>query len=367
MITKTYTTNQLKKEAPVFGQLSFDDHEQVVFCQDKDTGLKAIIGVHNTILGPALGGTRMYNYNTEWDALNDVLRLSRGMTYKAAITGLNLGGGKAVIIGDPKKIKTPALMRRFGKFVHSLSGAYYTAEDVGMETADMDTVREVTPYVTGISESKGGAGNPSPVTAYGVYMGMKAATKFAYGTDTLAGKRILIEGIGHVGEELVRLTAKEGAKIVITDINQERLEAIRTKYNVEVYKGEDVYAETADIYAPCALGATINDHTINKLQVKVIAGAANNQLANENTHGELLQKKEIVYAPDFLINAGGIINVYAEIEGYGRDQIITKTENIYNTTLDILHRAKATNVTTNQAAVAIAEDRIAERKKSNAV
>ncbi|WP_025666014.1 Glu/Leu/Phe/Val family dehydrogenase [Aquimarina megaterium] len=363
MITEVFTANQLKKEAPVFGQLSFDNHEQVVFCQDKDTGLKAIIGVHNTILGPALGGTRMYDYATEWDALNDVLRLSRGMTYKAAITGLNLGGGKAVIIGDPKKIKTPELMKRFGKFVHTLGGKYYTAEDVGMETSDMDTVREVTPYVTGISESKGGAGNPSPVTAYGVYMGMKAASKFAYGNDTLEGKRILVQGIGHVGEELVRLTSEEGAKVIISDINQERLEAVSTKYGVDIYRGDDLYAETADIYAPCALGATVNDKTIDKLKVKVIAGAANNQLANENIHGPLLQKKGIVYAPDFLINAGGIINVYAEIEGYGRDQIIAKTEKIYDTTLDILNKAKATNVTTNEAAISIAEDRIAARKK----
>ena len=365
MITEVFTANQLKKEAPVFGQLSFDDHEQVVFCQDKDTGLKAIIGVHNTILGPALGGTRMYNYATEWDALNDVLRLSRGMTYKAAITGLNLGGGKAVIIGDPKKLKTPELMRRFGKFVHTLGGKYYTAEDVGMETSDMDTVREVTPYVTGISESKGGAGNPSPVTAYGVYMGMKAATKFTYGNEALKGKRIIVQGIGHVGEELVRLTAEEGAKVIISDINKERLAEVSKKYGVEIYRGDDLYAETADIYAPCALGATINDDTIPKLNVKIIAGAANNQLANESIHGPILQKKGIVYAPDFLINAGGIINVYAEIEGYGRDQIMTKTENIFDTTLDILNRAKAANITTNSAANAIAEDRIAARKKEN--
>ncbi len=363
MITEVFTADQLKKESPVFGQLSFNDHEQIVFCQDKDTGLKAIIGVHNTILGPALGGTRMYNYSTEWDALNDVLRLSRGMTYKAAITGLNLGGGKAVIIGDPKVDKTPELMRRFGKFVDTLGGKYYTAEDVGMETSDMDTVREVTPYVTGISESKGGAGNPSPVTAYGVYMGMKASAKFTYGSDELSGKKILVEGIGHVGEELVRLITEEGAKVVISDINEERLNQVHKKYGAEIYRGADVYTEQADIYAPCALGATVNNDTINKLRVKIIAGAANNQLADENIHGAALQEKGIVYAPDFLINAGGIINVFAEIEGYGRDQIITKTENIYNTTLDILHKAKATGLTTNESALSIAEERITNRKK----
>ncbi|WP_025743619.1 Glu/Leu/Phe/Val dehydrogenase dimerization domain-containing protein [Aquimarina pacifica] len=363
MITEMFTANQLKKESPVFGQLSFDDHEQIVFCHDKDTGLKAIIGVHNTILGPALGGTRMYNYATEWDALNDVLRLSRGMTYKAAITGLNLGGGKAVIIGEPSKIKTPELMKRFGKFVHTLGGTYYTAEDVGMETSDMDTIREVTPYVTGISEANGGAGNPSPVTAYGVYMGMKAATKFAFGNNDLKGKRILIEGIGHVGEELVRLTSKEGADVVISDINQERLEKVAKAYGATIYRGNNLYAEAADIYAPCALGATINDKTIDDLKIKVIAGAANNQLSNEEIHGAKLQNKGIVYAPDFLINAGGIINVFAEIEGYNRDHIISKTENIYDTTLDILNKAKATNMTTNASALSIAEDRIAFRKK----
>lgn len=367
MITEVFTANQLKKEAPVFGQLSFNDHEQVVFCHDKDTGLKAIIGVHNTILGPALGGTRMYSYQSEWDALNDVLRLSRGMTYKAAVTGLNLGGGKAVIIGDPKIEKTPELMRRFGKFVHTLGGKYYTAEDVGMETADMDIVNEVTPYVTGISESRGGAGNPSPVTAYGVYMGMKASAKFNYGSDTLEGKKILVQGIGHVGEELVRLVSEEGAKVIISDIDQERLEHVSGLYGATIYRGQDLYTEQADIYAPCALGATINDETINKLNVKIVAGAANNQLANEQIHGSLLQDKGIVYAPDFLINAGGIINVFAEIAGYGREQITQKTENIYNTTLDILNKAKATSMTTHQAALSIAEERIEARKKENLV
>ena len=363
MATDVLTAEQLKKQAPVFGQLSFDDHEQVVFCHDKDTGLKAIIGVHNTVLGPALGGTRMYNYNTEWDALNDVLRLSRGMTYKSAITGLNLGGGKAVIIGDAKTQKTPELMTRFGEFVHTLGGKYYTAEDVGMETSDMDTVRDVTPYVTGISESRGGAGNPSPVTAYGVYMGMKAANEFKFGTNKLEGKKVLVQGIGHVGEELVRLTAEEGAKVIISDINQERLQEVSKKYGVEIFTGDDVYTADMDIYAPCALGATVNDETIGKLKAQIIAGAANNQLANENIHGPLLQQKGIVYAPDFLINAGGIINVYAEIEGYGRDEIMKRTENIYNTTLDILNKAKGEGITTHAAALRKAEERIAERKK----
>jgi leucine dehydrogenase len=365
METEVINKNDLKKINPVFGQLSFDNHEQVVFCNDKDTGLKAIIGIHNTVMGPALGGTRMWNYNNEWEALNDALRLSRGMTYKSAITGLNLGGGKAVIIGDAKTQKTPELMRRFGEFVHTLSGKYITAEDVGMTTADMDLVRTVTPYVTGISEEKGGAGNPSPITAYGVFMGMKAAAKYAFGSDLLEDKIVYVEGIGNVGEALVEHLSNEGAKIYITDINRTRLEEVRDKYNVVIYEGDNLYAEEMDIYAPCALGATLNDVTLSQLKAKVVAGAANNQLAEEQKHGLVLRDKGIVYAPDFLINAGGIINVYAELENYGKEEIIRKTENIYNTTLEILTNAETNNVTTHQAAFNIAQSRIDARKLKN--
>lgn len=365
MILDVINSNEIKKVDPVFGQLSFDNHEQVVFCNDKDTGLKAIIGIHNTVLGPALGGTRMWQYNNEWEALNDALRLSRGMTFKAAITGLNLGGGKAVIIGDAKTQKTPELMKRFGEFVHSLSGKYITAEDVGMETADMDLVRTVTPYVTGISEEKGGAGNPSPITAYGVFMGMKAAAHYKFGSDILEDKKILVQGIGHVGESLVDSLVNEGANVVIADINEERLQEVSNKHGVSIYRGNDIYAEEIDIYSPCALGATVNDDTIYKIKAKVIAGAANNQLANEEKHGFILQERGIVYAPDFLINAGGIINVYAELEGYDKQEIIRKTENIYNTTLEILNNAKTNDITTNHAALNIAKARIEMRKKEN--
>lgn len=328
MITEVVKPSEIHKVDPVFGQLSFDNHEQIVFCNDKDTGLKAIIGIHNTVLGPALGGTRMWAYNNEWEALNDVLRLSRGMTFKSAVTGLDLGGGKAVIIGDAKTQKTPELMRKFAEYVHSLSGKYITAEDVGMETADMDLVREVTPYVTGISESKGGSGNPSPITAYGVFMGMKAAAKFKFGSDNLEGKTVLVQGIGHVGESLVDHLTREGAQVMIADINQARLEQVRDAYGATIFGGEDLYSAPVDIYAPCALGAIINDDTINKIQAKVIAGAANNQLADEKKHGQMLLDRGIAYAPDFLINAGGIINVYAEIAGYGKDEIMRRTENI---------------------------------------
>jgi leucine dehydrogenase len=364
-MTSEIIDSKLLKNDPVFGQLSFDGHEQIVFCNDEDTGLKAIIGIHNTVLGPALGGTRMWTYKSEWDALNDVLRLSRGMTYKSAITGLNLGGGKAVIIGDAKTQKNDDLMRRFGRFVDSLSGKYITAEDVGMETRDMDVIREVTPHVTGISESKGGSGNPSPVTAYGVYMGMKAAAKYKFGTDKLAGKSVLVQGVGHVGETLVKHITDEGGKVIINDINEARLEELSKKYNANVVLGNDIYGMDVDIYAPCALGATINDSTIHQLKAKVIAGAANNQLADEIKHGRILKEKGIAYAPDFLINAGGIINVYAELEGYDKAESLRKTENIYNTTLEIFNLSEKENITTHRAAFNIAQNRIDTRKKES--
>jgi leucine dehydrogenase len=362
MTTELLKANELHKVDPVFGQVSFDGHEQVVFCQDKDTGLKAIIGIHNTVLGPALGGTRMWNYTNEWEALNDVLRLSRGMTYKNSISGLNLGGGKAVIIGDAKSQKTPELMRRFGQFVDSLSGKYITAEDVGMETKDMDTVNEVTKYVAGISVDRGGSGNPSPVTAYGVYMGMKAAAKYKYGSDSLEGKKVLVQGIGHVGEVLVQHLTENGALVTITDINEERVNQVATKYGATIYSGNDLYSAEVDIYAPCALGATINDATINNIKATIIAGAANNQLANEAIHGKILKEKGILYAPDFLINAGGVINVYSELVKWTNAQVMEKTENIYNTALEIFKFADDNNITTHQAAFSMAQKRIDDAK-----
>ncbi|MDE0536118.1 MULTISPECIES: Glu/Leu/Phe/Val family dehydrogenase [unclassified Tenacibaculum] len=362
MTSEIIDTKDLKND-PVFGQLSFDNHEQIVFCNDEDTGLKAIIGIHNTTLGPALGGTRMWQYKSEWEALNDVLRLSRGMTYKSAVTGLNLGGGKAVIIGDAKTQKNDALMRKFGEFVNSLSGKYITAEDVGMETRDMDVIREVTPHVTGVSEAIGGSGNPSPVTAYGVYMGMKAAAKYKFGTDNLEGKKVLVQGVGHVGETLVKHITDEGAQVILNDINEARLEELSKKYGAKVVLGNDIFGLDLDIYAPCALGATLNDESIAQLKAQVVAGAANNQLANELKHGTMLKERGIAYAPDFLINAGGIINVYAEVEGYDKAESLKRTENIYNTTLEIFNLSEKENITTHQAAFNIAQARIDARKK----
>ena len=366
MTSEITSPSELKKMDPVFGQLSFDNHEQIVFCNDKDTGLKAIIGIHNTVMGPALGGTRMWNYANEWEALNDVLRLSRGMTYKSAITGLNLGGGKAVIIGDAKTDKTPEMITRFGQFVDSLSGQYITAEDVGTTTEDMDRIHEVTNFVTGISIENGGSGNPSPVTAYGVYMGMKAAAKYKFGSDNLAGKKVLVQGAGHVGETLISYLTKEGAIVFVSDIHQDKMENMVTKYGAHIFTGADLYSADVDIYSPCALGATINDDTVYKIKAKVIAGAANNQLAVEDIHGPILRERGIAYAPDFLINAGGIINVYGELVKYAEGEAMRKTENIYNTTLEIFSFADINNLTTQQAAMQIAQNIIDKRKKENA-
>lgn len=343
---------------PIIAQMGLNNHEQIVFCNDNATGLKAIIAIHNTILGPALGGTRMWKYNNELEALNDVLRLSRGMSYKASISGLNLGGGKAVIIGDSKTQKSEALIRRFGKFVDSLGGKYITAEDVGISTKEMEYVKMETNHVTGLPESMGGGGDPSPVTAYGVFMGMKASAKELWGNDSLSGKKVAVQGVGHVGENLVKHLAKEGAKIYINDINEEKLASLAKETGAEVILGDGIYDVAMDIYAPCALGATINDVTLSKLKCGIISGAANNQLLDEVLHGNSLLDKGIIYAPDFLINAGGLINVYSELIGYNRENALRQTENIYNTTLNIFKKAKDEKTTTHEAAKRIAEERI---------
>lgn len=346
-------------ENSVFGGISKLNHEQVVFCHDQYTGLKAIIGIHNTVLGPALGGTRMWNYATEKEALTDVLRLSRGMTYKAAITGLNLGGGKAVIIGDASKMKSEAFLRRFGKFVESLNGKYVTAEDVNMKTRDMEYIGMETSHVTGLPESMGGGGDPSPVTAYGVYIGMKATAKKVYGNDSLTGKVIGVQGVGQVGMHLVEHLTKENAEVYITDINEEKLKDVSSTYGAKVIGMDDIYDLEMDIYAPCALGATINDETINRLKCQMVAGAANNQLEDEHKHGYELLKKNITYAPDFLINAGGLINVCEEYLGsYKRDRAYNAAEKIYDTCLNILNVADAEGLSSQEAAIQLAEKRI---------
>lgn len=346
-------------KSAVFAAMENMEHEQLVFCHDPKTGLKAIIAIHNTALGPSMGGTRMWSYESEEEAIKDALRLSRGMTFKNAIAGLNIGGGKAVIIGDARKIKNEALMRRFGKFVHSLSGKYWTAEDVNMTSRDMEFVKMETPFVTGIPESMGGSGDPSPVTAYGVYVGMKAAAKEAFGSDSLQGKKIVVQGAGHVGTHLVGHLVSEGAQVSVSDIFEDKLSAITKKHKVDVVAPGDLYAQEMDIYAPCALGGTLNDQTISEIRCALVAGAANNQLDDEKRHAETLQNRGIVYAPDFLINGGGITNVYYEQQGnYNRKRVYQQVERIYDVLLEVIAHAKANGDTTHGAALQLALNRI---------
>jgi len=339
------------------------DHEQVEFCHDEETGLKAIIAVHNTVLGPALGGARMWSYKTEEEAIRDVLRLSRGMTYKASISGLELGGGKAVIIGSSKRDKSEALMKCYGRFIESLKGKYITAEDVGTSEQDMIYISSETKHVTGIPESMGGSGDPLPVTAYGTYMGIKASVKEMWGNDDLSDKTIVVQGVGHVGQYLVEHLSKENAKIIVCDINEDNLKTVTDNYkNVTVVSPEEVYNVSMDIYSPCALGATVNTETLNQLKCCIIAGAANNQLEDENIHGRMVIEKGILYAPDFLINAGGLINVFSEIKGYDRKETLKLTENIYNLTLEIYEKSKKENISTHKAALELAQKRVDEAK-----
>ena len=353
------TLNEKTTGISVFQQLADMEHEQVVYCYDQPTGLKAIIAIHNTILGPSMGGTRMWNYATEEEAAIDVLRLSRGMTFKSAIAGLNIGGGKAVIIGDARKIKNEALMRRFGRFIESLGGRYVTAEDVNMTTRDMEYIRMETTHVAGIEESMGGSGDPSPVTAYGVYCGMKAAQQKLSGSDNLSGKKVLVQGAGNVGSNLIEYLLKDGAEVLVSDLFEEKSKQAAAKYKVTQVSPEDIFEVDMDIYAPCALGGTLNDESIAKLKCSIVAGGANNQLLEEVRHGNMLIDKGIIYAPDFLINGGGIINVGYEYLGiYNKEVVMQQTERIYDTCLSVLLKAEEDQITPQEAAMQIAVDRI---------
>ena len=342
----------------VFNLRAYDDHEQIVFCSDAASGLKAIICIHSTALGPAVGGCRMWEYNTDEGALVDALRLSRGMTYKNAMAGLPFGGGKSVIIGNPKTLKSEALVRAFGKFVHSVSGRYVTAEDVGTSPADIAIVHKETPYVLGL---EGKSGDPSPMTAYGVYKGIKAAVKFKLGRDSLDGVKIAVQGLGHVGYYLCKHLSEEGAKLVVTDINKESIEKVVAEFKATAVDVNAIYTQDVDVYAPCALGATVNDETLPRLKCSIIAGAANNVLA-EDRHGVALMNRGILYAPDYVINAGGIINVSFE-NNYSKEAAMKKTENIYNTLMNVFERAKAENKPTNAVADEIARQLVAAGRK----
>lgn len=340
----------------IFEQMEKFGHEQLVFCYDKGSGLKAIIGIHNTTLGPALGGTRMWNYEQEEDAITDVLRLSRGMTYKNAAMGLNIGGGKAVIWGNAKTDKSEELFRAFGRFVQSLGGRYITAEDVGTNVEDMN-------YVLMESDSVGGradvSGDPSPVTAFGVYRGMKAAAKFAFGPESLKDRVVAVQGLGKVGYHLCEHLHDEGANLIVADINQENVERVVREFAAVPVAPTEIHAALCDIYSPCALGATINDETIPQLRCKVVAGAANNQLG-EHRHGDVLREKGILYAPDFVINGGGVINVSEEFHpgGYNRDRAYARVSTIYDKLMRVFMISEERGISTAKAAELMSEERI---------
>lgn len=341
----------------VFEHINGAGYEQIVFCSDDQSGLKAIIAIHSTALGPALGGTRFYPYQSEEDALVDVLRLARGMTYKAAAAGLDLGGGKAVIIGDPRRDNSEELLRAYGRFIETLGGRYITAEDVGTALGDMDVVRRESRWVTGCSHTYGGSGDPSPVTAYGVLQGIKACTLEVFGSTDLAGRTVALQGVGKVGLALCGYLVKEGAKVTIADVDVDNLARAVSDHGVDSTTLPKIHKLDVDIFAPCALGGIVNDDTISELQCKIIAGAANNQLARDE-HGDKLRDLGILYAPDFVINAGGLINVEDELRGYDRQRAMSRVEGIYKQLQHIFAMSRERHVSTAQAAMEYAEDRI---------
>jgi leucine dehydrogenase len=337
----------------IFDMMAGNGHEQLVFCSEPACGYRGIIAIHDTTLGPALGGTRFWSYGSEVEAIVDALRLARGMTYKAALAGLNLGGGKSVIMGDPRTARREMIFRAHGRFVESLKGRYITAEDVGTSVDDMEYVHMETEHVTGRA---GKSGDPSPVTAYGVYRGMKAAAKEKFGDDRLGEKTIAVQGLGHVGYYLCSHLALEGARLIVTDLDAERVARIVDEFGAEAVSPNAIYGVEADIYAPCALGATINDETIPQLQIQVVAGAANNVLKDEK-HGDELHQRGILYAPDYVVNAGGLINVYGELHSWSAERSMRKAGEIYATLLQLFELAREEGIPSYRAA-----DRLAERR-----
>ncbi len=343
----------------IFEQIEKKSHEQVVFCSDKHSGLRAIIAIHDTTLGPSLGGCRAWPYKSEEEALIDVLKLSRGMTYKSAAAGLNLGGGKSVIICDPAKIKAEILFRSFGRFVQSLGGRYITAEDMGTSVSDMEFVHMETDFVTGIRCDLGGSGDPSPITAFGVYHGIKASLHYLTGKDSLYGIRLAVQGLGHVGFHLIEHVISDGAIVVATDINSINIKRVVREYpSVKIVSPNDIYDVSCTVYVPCAFGGVVNDQTLSRLKCNIIAGSANNVLADEEKHSLALKKKNILYAPDFVISSGGLINVANELNGYNRKQALNKAAGIYDIITQIYNISGTENITTLSAAKTLAKRRI---------
>jgi leucine dehydrogenase len=329
-------------------------HEQVVFCHGKDPDIKAIIAIHDTTLGAAMGATRLYPYVNEEAALKDALRLSRGMTYKAACANIPVGGGKAVIISKVEH-KNDDLLRAYGRFVESLNGRFITGQDVNLTPDDVRTISQETKHVVGVEEKSGG---PAPVTAWGVFLGLKAAASFQLKTESFEGVRVAVQGLGNVGKNLCQHLYENGAKLFVTDISPERSEEVKRLYGATVVAPDEIYSQNVDIFSPCALGGILNDQTIPKIRASIIAGAANNQLGQEKINGQMLTDKGILYSPDYVINAGGLINVYNEMIGYNEEKAFQQVENIYETLLEIFARAHQQEITTNAAAMQLAEDRI---------
>lgn len=332
-------------------------YEQLVYFYDKTTGLKGITCIHDTTLGPALGGTRLWNYDNEEDAVIDVLRLARGMTYKNAAAGLNIGGGKTVLIGDPNKVKSEAYFRALGRYVQSLNGRYITAEDVNTTTLDMEYINMETDFVVGL---EGKSGNPSPITALGAFHGIRACLKEVYGTDDISQFTYAVQGCGQTGYYLINyLTDANAKKIYFSEINPKYIERMKIEHpNVEFVEADKIYGLEVDVFAPCALGAVLNDKTIPQIRAKIVAGTANNVLADEDRHGNMVKELGILYAPDFVINAGGVINVFHEMKNYNRDNAIKDVEKIYNRLLEIFAIAKRDNIHTQEAAKVYARKRM---------
>jgi len=347
----------------IFKNLPQNGFQEIVFGQDPDSNLKAIIAVHDTTLGPALGGTRIWPYKNEESALTDVLRLARGMTYKAACAGLNLGGGKAVIIADPQTQKTEALLRAYGRMVDSLQGLYITAEDVGTCQEDMDVIAQETRFVTGVSPERGGSGDPSPFTALGVFHGIKAACREIWHNADLTGITVAIQGVGHVGSCLAVLLKEAGAELVLSDLHPEAAQALGERLGAKVVDIEEIYSVSCEVFAPCALGAVLNDYSIPRLKCQAVAGAANNVLLEER-HGYLLHELNILYAPDYVINAGGVINVASELDGYDREKVLQKVRGLEDQLGRIFARARAEGVPPFIAAERLAEERLAQARLS---
>ena len=338
----------------LFDTIAGMGHEQIVLCHDPAAGYRGIIAIHSTVLGPALGGTRFWKYASDQEAIVDALRLARGMTYKNAVAGLNLGGGKSVIIGDNKTTDRELIFRAHGRFVESLGGRYITAEDVGTSTADMDYVHMETKSVSGLA---GRSGDPSPVTAHGVFRAIQASAKERWGRDDIANKVVAVQGCGHVGYYLAKELHEAGAKLVVTDIDADRVKRAVKDFGARAVKTDEIYGQKAHIFAPCALGAVINDKTLPQLKVEIVAGAANNVLLDEK-HGDALEKKGILYAPDYVANAGGVINVYGELAGWTSARALRKADEIYDTVLKVFAIAKGDKIPTYEAADRLAEQRI---------